>query len=38
MSRAWSATNFFNREFSFSRDFNCFTITGCIPPYFCRQR
>ena len=32
MSRAWSATNFFNREFSFSRAFNCLTISGCIIP------
>ncbi len=34
LSSACSATNFFNGEFSFSRDFNCFAISGCMPPYF----
>ena len=38
MSRACSATIFFSRAFSFSRPLSCFAISGCMPPYFCRQR
>ena len=30
--------NFFTREFSFPRTFNCFTVSNCILSYFCRQR
>ena len=38
LRRACSATIFFSRAFSFSRALNCFAISGCMPPYFCRQR
>ncbi len=38
MSSACSATIFFNRAFSFSRALSCLAISGCMPPYFCRQR
>ena len=34
ISRACSATSFFNRAFSFWRAFSCLAISGCIPPYF----
>ncbi len=34
ISKACSATSFFNRAFSFWRAFSCLAISGCIPPYF----
>ena len=34
LSRAWSATNFFSRAFSFSSERSCVAISGAIPPYF----
>ena len=34
ISRTWSATTFFRREFSFCNAFNCLAIAGCMPPYF----
>ena len=38
MSRAWSATIFFSRTFSFRRALTSFAISGCLPPYFFLQR
>ena len=38
LSSAWSATSFFSRAFSFWRALSSLDISGCILPYFCRQR
>ena len=38
MSRACLATIFFNWTLSFHRALSSFTISGCLPPYFCCQR
>ena len=38
ISRAWLATIFFNRTFSFHSNLSSFSISRCLPPYFCRQR
>ena len=34
LSSACSATSFFKRAFSFSKDRSCLVISGAIPPYF----
>jgi len=34
ISKTWSTTTFFRREFSFCNAFNCLAIAGCRPPYF----
>jgi len=38
MSKARSATLFFNRAFSFCSALRSLAISGCMPPTFCRQR
>jgi len=38
LSNDRSATSFLSREFSFSRSFNLFACSTCIPPYSLRQR